>query len=212
MALIRAVLFDYGLVLSAPPDPATWERMRTLLGVDGGRFHAAYWRPRNEYDRGVLDGPGFWRAVAAELGRSLSDDELTALLDADVLLWTQPNQPMIDWAAALQRAGVRTGVLSNIGDAMEAGVMRRCKWMADFNHHTFSHRLRMVKPEAAIYRHAIAGLGVPAENVLFIDDREENVEAARAAGLQAIQYVDHASFVKALRAENFEGLPLPAES
>jgi putative hydrolase of the HAD superfamily len=84
--------------------------------------------------------------------------------------------------------------------------------MADFNHHTFSHRLRMVKPEAAIYRHAIAGLGVPAENVLFIDDREENVEAARAAGLQAIQYVDHASFVKALRAENFEGLPLPAES
>jgi putative hydrolase of the HAD superfamily len=212
MALIRAVLFDYGLVLSAPPDPATWERMRTLLGVDGARFHAAYWRPRNEYDRGGLDGLGFWRVVAAELGCSVSDDELAALLDADVLLWTQPNQAMIDWAAALQRAGLRTGVLSNIGDAMEAGVMRRCNWMAAFDHHTFSHRLRLIKPDAAIYRHAVEGLQVPAAQTLFVDDREENVEAARAAGLQAIQYVDHASFVKALRAENFEGLPLPAES
>jgi putative hydrolase of the HAD superfamily len=212
MALIRAVLFDYGLVLSAPPDPATWERMRTLLGVDGARFHTAYWRPRNEYDRGALDGLRFWRAVAAELGRSVSDDELAALLDADVLLWTQPNQAMIDWAAALQRAGVRTGVLSNIGDAMEEGVMRRCNWMAAFDHHTFSHRLGLIKPDAAIYRHAVEGLQVPAAQTLFIDDREENVEAARAAGLHAVQYVDHASFVKALRAENFEGLPLPAES
>jgi putative hydrolase of the HAD superfamily len=116
---------------------------------------------------------------------------------------------MINWAAALQRAGVRTGILSNIGDAMEEGVRLRCPWIANFDHHTFSHRLRMIKPQAEIYRHAVEGLQVPADEVLFVDDREENVEAARAVGLHAIQYVDHASFVTAMREGGFMGLPLP---
>jgi putative hydrolase of the HAD superfamily len=84
--------------------------------------------------------------------------------------------------------------------------------MAGFDHHTFSHRLRLIKPDAAIYRHAIEGLQVPAAQTLFVDDREENVDAARAAGLHALQYADHASFVRTLRAEKFEGLPFPAES
>jgi putative hydrolase of the HAD superfamily len=153
MPVIRAVLFDYGLVLSGPPEEAAWERIRELLGADEASLHAAYWRPRLDYDRSTLDGRGFWRVAARELGRSLREDEVAALMEADVELWTQPNQAMIDWAAALQRAGVRTGILSNIGDAMEEGVRLRCPWMADFDHHTFSHRLRMVKPEAEIYRH-----------------------------------------------------------
>jgi putative hydrolase of the HAD superfamily len=209
MPVIRAVLFDYGLVLSGPPDPVAWERMCWLLDADDVRFYAAYWRPRHDYDRGALNGAGFWRAVARELGRSLRVKEIAALLEADIELWTQPNQTMIDWAAALQRASVRTGILSNIGDAMEDGVRLRCPWIADFAHHTFSHRLQMVKPEAEIYRHAIEGVEVPAGQVLFVDDRLENVEAARTEGLHAIQYVDHASFVKAMREGGFEGLPSP---
>jgi FMN phosphatase YigB (HAD superfamily) len=89
---------------------------------------------------------------------------------------------MIDWAAALQRAGIQTGVLSNVGDAMEAGIVARFPWLAKFNHRTFSHRLGMAKPDAAIYRHAAEGLGVAADEILFVDDLEENVAAARAAG------------------------------
>lgn len=212
MSLIRAVLFDYGMVLCSAPDSAAWESMKSLLHTDEKRFHAAYWRRRLDYDRGALNGPAFWHETARELGRSLSEDELAALLDLDVTLWTQPNQPMIDWVQALRRAGVRTGILSNIGDAMEEGILRQCPWMTEFDHHTFSHRLRIIKPDAAIYRHAVEGLDVAAEQVLFIDDREENIEGAKAAGMHAIQYTDHASFVKALRQGEFEGLPFPAEN
>ncbi|HEX4156711.1 MAG TPA: HAD family phosphatase [Acidobacteriaceae bacterium] len=210
MAVIRAVLFDYGLVLSGPPDPAAWEQMRAVLEVDEASFYAAYWRPRPAYDRGALDGRSYWRAVAEELERSLREDEFALLLEYDVELWTQPNQPMIDWVAALKSAAFVTGVCSNMGDAMEDGILRRCPWMSSFDHHTFSHRLKMVKPEAAIYQHVIRELGLPAEEILFIDDRKENVEAAEAAGMQAIQYLDHAGFVDELRDENFDGLPLPA--
>jgi putative hydrolase of the HAD superfamily len=203
------VLFDYGLVLSAPPDPASWQRMKDILHAGEPRFHAAYWRPRHDYDRGLLDGPGFWRNVAAELGHPLTANDLAALIEADTVLWTQPNQPMIDWAAALQRAGIRTGILSNLGDAMELGILDRCSWLKDFAHHTFSHRLRLAKPDAAIYRHAIEGLGVPADQILFIDDRAENIEGARAAGLRVLQYTGHDTFLRDLETGHFDGLPLP---
>ncbi len=43
MTRIRAVLFDYGLVLSGPPDPVAQQRLETLLHRDSTAFHSAYW-------------------------------------------------------------------------------------------------------------------------------------------------------------------------
>lgn len=209
MPPIRAVLFDYGLVLSGPPDPLAHRRMETILNATHAELDVPYWRYRHDYDLGVLSGVEFWRIVGAELGHPPSDNELTQLLAADVDLWTQPNQPMIDWAIALQRVGIPTGILSNIGDAMETGIVERFSWLSGFQHHTFSHRLRIAKPNERIYHHAINGIGHPAKATLFIDDRIENVEAARSLGLHAIQYSNHDSFIRAFQDADIAGLPLP---
>jgi putative hydrolase of the HAD superfamily len=209
MENIRAVLFDYGLVLSGPPDPAAREEMKQILGVDEERFRAIYWRHRDDYDRGTLNSVAYWERVAHDLHRPLDAKKLSALIAADNAHWTQPNQAMIDWAAALQSAGIKTGILSNIGDAMEAGIVARFPWIADFTHRTFSHRLGIAKPDAAIYQHAAEGLGVPTGEILFIDDREENIMAARAAGMHAIQYIDHADFRQQMQAAEFSGLIAP---
>jgi putative hydrolase of the HAD superfamily len=95
----------------------------------------------------------------------------------------------------LQGAGIKTGILSNLGDEMELGVRARFGWLEAFAHHTFSHRLGMAKPDAAIYRHAAEGLGVAAREILFVDDRIENVEAARGVGMVAVQYAGQEAFV-----------------
>ncbi len=211
-AKISAVLFDYGLVLTGPPDPAAWERMRSLFGVEEPAFHAAYWQHRPDYDRGTLSGVRFWQAVGTDLGHTPSSSDIAALIEADNDLWTQPNQPMIDWAAHLQANGVRTGILSNLGDEMETGVLARCGWLADFDHHTFSHRLNTIKPDPAIYRHAAGGLEVPLERVLFIDDREDNIAGARAVGMQAIQYTEYPAFLGAMQAAGFGDLLAPVRS
>ena len=44
-------------------------------------------------------------------------------------------------------------ILSNIGDAMEIGVRGQFPALDKFTHHTFSHRLGIAKPDAAIYQH-----------------------------------------------------------
>ena len=205
-APIQAVLFDYGLVLTGPPHPPAWQAMQRLLGAEEVPFHAAYWRFRHDYDRGALDGRTYWQEVAHELGRPPDPATTTQLIAADIELWTQPNQPMIDWAAALQRAGIRTGILSNLGDAMEAGVRTRFAWLDGFYHLTFSHRLGTAKPDSAIYQHAAQGLGVPPAQVLFIDDRLDNIEGARAAGMHAVQYTTQPEFVRALQEQGLGSL------
>jgi putative hydrolase of the HAD superfamily len=210
MNKIEAVLFDYGMVLSGPPDPTAREEMMRVLGVDEASFREMYWKHRDAYDRGTLSGIAYWQEVADELHRPLSANSLNELLEADNALWTQPNQPMIEWAASLQRAGIKTGILSNIGDAMEAGIRARFPWLDEFSHHTFSHRLGIAKPDLAIYRHAAEGLGVPPSAVLFIDDREDNIAAACEAGMTAVRYSTHDRFVEQMQQLGLGSLLTPA--
>lgn len=193
---ISAVLFDYGMVLSNVPEDLAWRQLEHVLDADQEAFQAAYWKYRDAYDRGGLSAQTYWEIVARDLEKPIDADVLRALIDADTNVWTQPNVEMMAWAASLNRAGIKTGILSNIGDAMELGVLGRFPALNEFTHHTFSHRLGIAKPDAAIYRHAVEGLGVPAGEILFVDDREENILAARAAGMVAVQYSGHGGFVE----------------
>jgi putative hydrolase of the HAD superfamily len=204
---IHAVLFDYGLVLSGPPDIAARTEMEHTLSVSPAAFHEIYWKHRDNYDRGTLNGAAYWEHVARDLGRDLTAAQLDELIQADTRLWTQPNLPMIHWAADLQRAGIKTGILSNIGDAMEAGIRARFPWLEAFTHHTFSHRLGVAKPDPTIYVHAAEGLQTAPEHILFIDDRAENIAAATAVGMYTIQYTDHEHFAVALAEDTYHNLP-----
>ena len=200
---VDAVLFDYGRVLSGPPDPAAWARLRAITGLDEDRLHTAYWKYRHDYDRGALTGPAYWHAVAAHAGIALDQEQLAALLAADIDLWTTLNPPMVAWAGQLQHAGVRTGILSNIGDCIAEGVVARLPWLAGFYCCIWSHALFMAKPEPAIYLKAAEALGSAPAHILFIDDREENVAAAVALGMPSIRYTGQADFKREMRARGF---------
>lgn len=206
MVPVQAVLFDYGMVLSGPPDPAAWARIRTITRLEEEPLQREYWAHRHDYDRGTLTGDAFWRKAAAGADIVLTPEQVADLLDADTDLWGQINRPMLDWAQRLQRAGVRTGILSNIGDAMTDGLLRKHAWLNSFDHRTWSYALKLAKPEPAIYRAAAEGLATPAGNILFIDDRPENVAAAEAAGMQALQYKDHPGFERTMHERGLDDL------
>jgi putative hydrolase of the HAD superfamily len=206
MGQIEAVLFDYGMVISAPPQAAAWERLKTISGLDEAGFHAGYWAYRHAYDRGTHTGEEYWRLAAEYSGGSVDAGQVAALLAADVDLWGDLNQPMVDWIWRLQKAGIRTGILSNMGDAMEAGLSAKYGWLDKFDHKVWSYTLKLAKPEAEIYQHAVEGLGVEAGQVLFVDDKAENIAAAEAAGLQGIVYDDHAVFERELKERGWGSL------
>jgi len=191
---VKAVLFDYGKVLSGPEKIESWHGMRAVLGISDPEFREAYWKYRDDYDRGTLSGTEYWNQIARDLGFPLQESNLLELQKLDVEMWTDPNPPMIEWAHRLKQAGIRIGILSNIGDAMEQGVRAKFPWVEGFTHATWSHRLKMRKPEPEIYAAAAKGLGVAPAEVLFIDDREDNIAGAQAAGMQGVVYVRHVEF------------------
>lgn len=63
-----------------------------------------------------------------------------------------------------------------------------------------SYQMKALKPSEAFYKNVLAQIGLPSEEVLFIDDSQRNVDGANAAGLPAVHYVP-GSDLSALLAE-----------
>ena len=123
---------------------------------------------------------------------------MAELMAADIDLWTQLNQPMVEWALRLQHAGVRTGILSNIGDAIGEGVVERLAWLAGFDYCGWSHAMRTAKPDPAIYLKTAEALKTAPRNILFIDDRAENIAAAADVGMQTVHYTTQDAFERTM--------------
>jgi putative hydrolase of the HAD superfamily len=208
MNSVKAVLFDFGQVLSCPPDPAIWQQILTISCLREADLDREYWGHRDDYDRGTLSGETFWYKVAAGSQTTFTPTQIAALIAADIELWARLNLPMVQWAQRLQHAGIRTGILSNIGDAMADGLIAKFDWISAFDHCTWSYTLKMAKPEAAIYHAAAEGLATDPAQILFIDDRQENVEAAHATGMQAIQYLSQPAFEQEMRRRGLDSLLL----
>lgn len=210
--IIRAVILDYGMVLCTP-DPLAHANLLAITGLERDVFEGIYWRDRRTYDLGLLDGPGFWVRFAGEAGLALTPEQIQQLVANDVRLWVGTlNTPMLAWATALQEAGLRTAILSNMVGEVLREMRREFAWLNRFTHLTWSCELGIAKPDPAIYRWTWEHLGVPPEETLFVDDNPENVRAAGDLGIHAIQF--HS--VDQLRAELAEqgllqGLPQPGE-
>jgi putative hydrolase of the HAD superfamily len=205
---LRAVVFDYGIVLTGPPDAAAWANLLRITGLPEERFQSLYWADRPAYDEGKLTGIGFWQKFLREAG--LPPDHAEKLNRWDARLWTVENPVMVAWQLKLKERGLLTAILSNIGDDVYASVAREFAWIHRFDVLVWSYQLGVAKPDPAIFRYTLGKLGTLPEETLFIDDKQPNVEAARNLGFQAIEYSSVERLREELIAAGLDGvLPLP---
>jgi putative hydrolase of the HAD superfamily len=207
---LAAVIFDYGMVLSAAPLAEAHDAMVRITGLPIEQFESLYWDDRPAYDRGDLTGIGFWRNFARRASLDLDEGTIEELNRQDARMWTTQNAAVLQWQQALKRRGLRTAILSNMGDTVFESVDRAFAWIHDFDVCVWSYQVRLVKPDAAIYRLTLDRIGIAPDEALFLDDKQPNIDAARALGMHAIQF----STVEKLRADiltsGFGGeLPLP---
>jgi putative hydrolase of the HAD superfamily len=186
---ITTVVFDFGYVLSLPPQTSDYERLAALAGIDGKPFEEAYWGHRDDYDRGAIDGPAYWRRVAIAAGRELAPAQIEGLIAADIAIWTRANPVMMEWVRTLKSRGLKIAVLSNMPVEISRYIRQYAPWFRDFDYVCFSAEVQLAKPDAAIFHACLKVLRSRPEECIFIDDRAENVEAARALGLQALKFV-----------------------
>lgn len=205
---IRAVILDYGMVISHPAVPAAHERMIAISGLSEKELDRCYWQNRHNYDLGMT-GPEFWGKVASDAGASFTSEQIAGLIESDIMMWTSLNEDMLAWIAELQSAGFRTAILSNMVPEILGYMRKEFGWLSDFHHHTWSCELGMGKPDPAIYLHTCEKLDVLPAEALFVDDKIENVIGAERAGLKAIQFSSVDQLRKDLLAHALEYLPTP---
>ncbi len=205
---LRAVVFDYGIVLTGPPDAAAWANLLRITGLPQERFEPLYWKDRPAYDEGKLTGIGFWQKLLREAGLPL--DYAEELNRWDARLWTVENPIMVAWQLKLKQRGLLTAILSNMGEDVLTSVEREFDWIQSFDLRVWSCQFGAVKPDPAIYHYTLSKLGTQPEETLFIDDKRPNVEAARALGMQVIEYSSVEHLREELIAKGLDGvLPLP---
>ena len=105
-------------------------------------------------------------------------------------LWKQiePNAQVMQHVATLRSAGVRVCVASN-QQSHRAGIMAdHLGYRSQFDALFFSCELGFVKPDVRYFEAMLNTLEVAPESVLFVDDHQQNVDAAKTTGMGAALY------------------------
>jgi putative hydrolase of the HAD superfamily len=204
---LRAVILDFGDVISLPPDPEVIQWMAHFFGLSEKRFRELYGCFRLDYDRGTDSAEQYWKHIADAAGRELSAGQIDQLRKADVIMWARLNPDILLWVECLRAAGYKTAVLSNMHDDMVQHLRSNGDWTKRFDTLTLSSAIGMAKPEPGIFEYCLKSLGVRAEEALFIDDREANIEGALRAGISGIFAPSTKDLRNSLAAIGFTPLP-----
>jgi putative hydrolase of the HAD superfamily len=199
---VRAVVSDFGGVLTAPVLPA-FVCAHGELGIPLEALGAVMQRggeaKLHALERGELSEREFLAAIeqglSEELGRPVALDRYGALIN-DAL---EPNERLFAYFRELRERGVRLAILTN--NVREWEPIWRAKLPVDevFELVVDSAFVGMRKPEPEIYALTLERLGLPAAACAFVDDLAVNVDAARAAGMHGIQFQDTEQTIRDLR-------------
>lgn len=181
---ISAVLFDAdGVIQSYGPFADQCSQLGWAASEYQSLLDAIF---GHELFPGCLEGRSdFFELVESALHsqnyRGLAREFLTSWLRTITL----PNASALELVAQLRSDGVMCCLATN-QDPERASYMEEVLGYQDlFDHSFYSCRLGVAKPDPGYFAAALAELGCPASEVLFLDDTEPNVVAARQVGLLA---------------------------
>ena len=182
-----AILFDVGGVLLTNG----WDHVERAIvlqqfHLDRTDFEARHPQPYDAWERDAITAKEYLDATVFYQPRAFSHEEFLDAICAQSKLLPDGGMGILQELAASDKCTL--GVLNNEARATNEyrfktfGIRQHVKLAFS------SCYLGLRKPGQAIYNRALDILGTPAERVLFIDDRAENVASAEAAGMEAILF------------------------
>jgi epoxide hydrolase-like predicted phosphatase len=183
---ITALIFDYGGVLVRTSDPTGRRNWETRLGLNPGDLHKIVFD--SEIARKAMLGSATedenWQSIAvrfhlnpAQLVELQKDFWRGDALDTELTGFLQSLRPQ-----------KKTAILSNAWPHARQDFSRQYNLDRVVDLMVFSAEEKIAKPDERIYRIALDRLGVKPEESVFVDDMADNVQAALALGLHAIQF------------------------
>ncbi len=142
----------------------------------------------HRYETGPMTREEFFEAVRQATGFSGNLEEFGGFF-ADIFT---EMPAMTALHAALRRQGIPTYIFSNTNDLAMEHIRRNFPFFASFDGYILSYEVGSMKPDARIYEALEAMTGKRGAEILYLDDRPENVDAGAARGWQVILQTDPA--------------------
>jgi len=211
----KVLYFDIGMVLVEFNHEVMCRQMAEVVGIAPDAVRDALFGSAENaaaitsYESGRITTDQFFDHFCQVTG-TRPDRKRLADAVCDIF---HPIEPMFALVRRLADAGNRLALLSNT-NPLQWNYLRDGRYpvmavgdpVSAFDWAIVSYEVGAMKPGQEIYEAAARRAGAAPHEVFFTDDRLENVDGARATGLDAVQFIDHDSLVNALRERNVPGV------
>ena len=195
--MIKNVIFDVGKVL------VEWEPLVAMkkLGFDDATAKAVA--------AATTDSPE-WDESDRSVG---TDEEILAMLIGNApeyekeirTFWENISLPIYQydyaraWIRELKNKGYGVYILSNYGRWTYQNTTEALSFLEDVDGAVFSYQVHQMKPEPEIYQTLLTKYGLKAEECVFLDDRQVNIDGAKAQGMEGIVFTSYEEAVERLK-------------
>lgn len=180
---IDTVVFDIGMVLKGwHPQLEKFFGREAAAIVEDAIWGRGYWE---EMDRGIVDEEVLMNLMAAAAPEY--EQQIRYILDHLELI-SERYDYAIPWVKELKEAGFHVYYLSNYSRRLREKVPQTIDFLSYMDGGVFSCDVKLMKPDQNIYQLLCEKYDLTPERCLFIDDRQENVNAAKQFGMQAVRF------------------------
>ena len=191
---IKALILDYGGVVSRPQDPEIMDTMIRALGVENKDFEMAYRKNRAAYDSGHETATEYWLGVLKHFDIEPGRVDISKLIQQDVESWTRINDSVITFMREIRSRIYNLSMISNMTQDTLAYIRAGFKWLELFDELIFSCEFGTNKPDISIYADCLKKIKLSPAECLFVDDSAENIEGAAAVGMHTIHFKSFDTF------------------
>lgn len=183
---LRAIIWDLGGVLVRTEDPTPRTQLAKRLGLERSALETLVFAGESgaRAQRGQISAQEHWQNLGhlfglnqAELRQFRRDFWGGDVVDYDLVAFIRTLRPRY-----------KTALLSNAFSDLRHYLTRVWRITDAFDALVISAEVKMMKPEAGIYRLVLEKLEVAPQQALFIDDSQPNLEGARAIGMHALLF------------------------
>lgn len=144
-----------------------------------------------EYERGEIDRMEFLDQVKEKLNLDIATNELHPMVYSSFYHGVELIEETMEIVNEVKEKISCTALLSNVNEMVIDAISK--KWpgvLYNFAYHFFSYKMGLLKPDPDIFRKMFEELNITPQNIIFIDDKKENVNAASNLYIRSILFIN----------------------